>query len=248
MLSFAFVSSIAAQSNRAIERELVGHILKIKNLSGWSEGEANSSENEILKEKLLNYGKRRSVLNYSFPELKKHLRITNSTDGKFRAYSWNTNSGGSMVFFETVYQFVGIDGSVNTDFYREKLNLDPGGNVVEIIPFKNSQETFYILISTGIASNVQEWQYVMIYRIDGSGLNHNTQIIKTRSGITNTIELGYDRRTLNPNRWHQIIKFNPRTKTIRFPIVVEDPRFIGGRITDRFMKYRFNGEFFVRIQ
>jgi hypothetical protein len=237
------------QSPRALENELINHIKKINSLSPWDSEiyeQIERENNEVLK-KLLRHGRRGEVLKYEFPDLRQHLTITTSDDGRFRAYTWNTNSGGTMVYYKTVYQFVGSDGGVYTDFYRDQGDGDPGSVVTEIIQFPVGKQNYYLLFSAGRASNIVEWQYATFYRIVGSRLDLKPKIIKLRRGYTNIIELGYDNRTFPDRISRPLIIFDRKAKTIRFPIIVEDEALMSGRITKRSIIYRFNGRYFVRV-
>ena len=121
----ALTFSAFGQTNTEIEQELIGHI---KNIQKWSNygDEFNedllAKENDIFKKKLLEYTKNASTLNYQFSELKKYLSLSTSEDGKLRIYSWDTESGGTMHYFSTVYQFQGKDGNV----YSESIEYEEG--------------------------------------------------------------------------------------------------------------------------
>lgn len=245
----AFAPFVAAQSNRAIERELVGYRKDIEKYSAYGANDdevRRSRANRLLKNKLLRYGRTASVLKYDFPELSRLMKIITSDDGRLRIYSWSSLQGGTMMEVETVYQFMGADGTVRAT--SKPLGLgDAGQGVLEIASIDTKSGPVYIVMTSARVSNTMEWQHVSLFRISGNRFQ-KARIIKTGSGLTNKISFSYDNRSFTNNRFNQVIKFDRRRKTITFPVVVEgDPDMWAGKITDRLITYRFNGNHFVKV-
>jgi hypothetical protein len=249
MLSFAFVSSIAAQSNRAIERELVGHIKDIERYSAYGLNDdlaRRERANRLLKNKLLRYGRNASTLKYDFPELSRLMKIVTSDDRRLRVYSWPTYGGGTMSDVESLYQFQGADGTVRTSYSSLGLG-DAGQGIEEIANFDSKHGRIYIVMTSARVSNTMEWQHVSLFRIVG-GRFQKARFFKTGSGLTNKIAFSYDNRSFTNNQFNQVIKFDRRRRTITFPVVVEgDPEFSNGKITNQLITYRFNGTHFVKV-
>lgn len=249
ILFVASVSSIFAQSNRAIERELVGHIKVLKKYSAWGatpDYERSSRASRLLKSKLLKYGRLKSTLDYDFPELRDLMKIVTSDDRRLRVFSWTTESGGTWVETETVYQYMVAGGSVRASSKDLALG-DAGGSIEEIASIKTKNGMVYIVITSARVSNVMEWQYVNLFRLVGNRMV-KARIFKTGSGLTNKISFSYDNRSFTNNRFNQVINFNRRRRTITFPVVITGvPDLWDGKITDQLITYRFNGTYFVKV-
>jgi hypothetical protein len=247
-LVFAF--SAFGQTNAEIEQELVGHI---KNIQKWSNYRSDtnedllSKENNIFKEKLLTYTKIASTLNHKFRKLGKYLYLSTSEDGKFRIYSWDTEGGGSMHFFENVYQFQGKDGNL----YSKSSDLeegDAGGFVSDIFDVDTRNGKVYLARFSSILSNKDAYQSINLFNIEGNSLNDKIKIIKTKSGLTNTLGFGYDFFSVvnRKERPVKLILYDKETKTIKIPVVIEDKDFKSGKVTGKFINYKFDGAYFLK--
>jgi hypothetical protein len=247
-LSSAFPAS--GQTNAEIEQELVGHI---KNIQKWSTygNDYNEAlllkENAIFKEKLLKYTKMASTLKYQFSELDKYLYLATSEDGKFRIYSWDTEGGGTMHFFENVYQFQGKDGKV----YSKSSNLkegDAGAFVSDIFDVDTSNGKVYLARFSSIFSNSDAYQSINLFKIEGNSLNDKIKLIKTKSGLTNKLGFEYDFFSVvdREERPIKLILYDKATKTIKIPVVIVDKDFRSGKVTGKFINYKFDGAYFLK--
>ncbi len=244
--------SVFTQTPASVERELLGHL---ENISKYGYGDSRNyerleKENEILRRKLTRYGRRIDILRYRFPKLKEKMFITTSDDGRLRIYSWDTISGGSAQWFENVFQYRGR--------YRTVHALTPEsseGNVCQ--PFYHQifdvgavDRRIYLANSTAICSTSLAVQNLSIFRIDGEKLNSNVKAIRTKSGLTNSIGFQYDFFSVvnRPERPIKLFFFDETKREFRFPVVIEDEKTPQGRVTDKFITYRFNGEYFLKIR
>ncbi|HEY8563465.1 MAG TPA: hypothetical protein VIL74_24010 [Pyrinomonadaceae bacterium] len=240
-----------AQSNEQIERELVGHLKNIEDrsdLKGDDNGERLENEFDIFKTKLLKYTKLPATLRYEFRELDKYLYIATSDDGKFRAFSWNLQSGGTMHFFETVYQYSDAKGRVHSES-RDLPEGDAGSFVHDVYTLETKSGKVYLLCSTAKLSSAYGHQSVRLFKIAGTALDDDVNIIKTKSGMTNTIGFEYDFFSIpeRKDRPVKLISFDKKTKTLKVPVVVNDEEFPNGRVTNRFISYKFNGTNFIKV-
>jgi hypothetical protein len=243
--------SVHAQSNRAIERELVGHMKNIERFSrGGTEQDYDRQDKEerALKRKLLRYSRRPSILNYDFPELGRLMKILTSDDRRLRLYSWDSPSGGTMSFTETVLQYQGSDGVLRAS--SEEIGGESGGMgrwPLEIRSLMTKTGPVYVVITTARASNIMEWQYVNLYKIIGAKFV-NAKLFKTQSGLSSEIKFSYDNQSFKNNQFNQVIKFDRKSNTITFPVVIVESGWGEGRITDDLITYKFNGTHFVKVK
>jgi hypothetical protein len=238
-----------SQTLPAIERDLarrLDNISKFGNYSGKFDDRVYT-ENREFRSKLLSYGKRSDVLRYSFPKLKEKMQVTTSKDGNFRIYSWDEETGGTMHDHDSVFQYKGSTGKVfawadrndaedNGGFYHEIFQLDtPGGRV-------------YLGVSTFIGSTSYAGASIKVFKIAGDKLETEEKLIRTGSGLQNSVSFAYDFFSVvdRPERPIRLFTFDAAKKIFRFPVVIEDEKTPQGRVTDKLISYRFDGKYFVK--
>ncbi len=255
-LTCLFGGSVAinAQTNEQIEASILGHLDNLKNWSyrtGTSDLDALDKENQLLKKELLRYGQRASTLKYDFPALAEKMFIPTSKDQRLRIYSWDNQEGGSGRIFETVFQYADRSGKTHTwspTISREGLVC--AGFYHQIFQTDTPSGRLYLANSSAACSTSLAYQDLSIFRIDGEKLNSNLKLIRTKSGLTNCVSFEYDFFSTvdHPERPIRLFFFDESAKSFRFPVVVEDKKFLnGGRVTDKFITFRFNGKYFVKI-
>ena len=244
-----------AQTNAQIERELVAAIKELQKNStyrGNYEGEKLSAAQEAFEQKLLKHTKNPATLAYGFGALDEHMYIATSDDGRFRIYSWDMEDGGTMHNFSRVYQYLGADGKVYSrgeDPSEEEEGGGSGSFVTDIFTVDTKNGKVYIVCSTFIASTQDHGQSADLYKIEGSRLNDEVKLIKTRSGLTDTLNFTYNFFSVvdREERPVRLISFDKKTKTLRIPVVIEDEEYRNGRVTNRTISYRFDGTYFVKV-
>lgn len=245
-------SCVAAQTPAAIEKELVGY-LSTMSQSGTYSGEYNEEKlgaaTDLLKQKLLKYAARADVLKYSFPKLKETMFIATSKDGKFRIYSWDLESGGTMHDYDYVIQYIAGNGKVKTSIDAEGEYDGGGAFYTDVYQLASSSGPIYLLTSTSRASSSLTGATIRAMRVVGNNLDTKAKVIKTGSGLTNDISFAYDFFSVvdRPERPIKLFTFNEARKEFQFPIVIEDEETPQGRVTNKFITYRFNGTHFVKV-
>jgi hypothetical protein len=239
-----------AQTLPVIERELIGRLDNISKFGtyGGNFDDKVYAENKAFKTALLTYGRRSDVMRYLFPKLKEKMQITTSRDGKLRIYSWDQETGGTMHDHDSVFQYRGTSGKVLTwadnddeesggGFYHDIFQLDTVGGAV------------YLGVSTFIGSTSYAGQSIRVFRIKGDRLDLDVKLIRTSSGLQNSISFAYDFFSVvdRPERPIRLFKFNPTSRAFTFPVVIEDDKTPQGRVTNKTITYRFNGTFFVKV-
>ena len=244
-----------AQSLVRVETELLGHIDKLakaSNYGGTRDYDTLAKENVALQNALLKYGKRADVLTYKFPKLSKKVYLTTSRDGKFRAYSWDSEEGGTQHDYVTVLQYRGKSGKVYAWSVAHTQNLEErgaGSFVHEIFQTDTAAGPVYLAVSTLIGSTSYAGQTISAYRIDGEQLDRTPKVIKTRSGLKSSISFGFDFFSVvdRPERPVRLFTYDDAKKSFRFPVVIEDRKTPQGRVTNRYITYRFDGSHFVKV-
>lgn len=251
LLVILFSVSGFGQTPVTVEKELVSLYAKVNENSAYksdTDYDLLQKANDNFKAKMLESTKIAATLKHNFSELGKEITITTSEDGKFRAYSWDRLDGGTMHFFETVYQFQGTDGKV----YSQSVETEEGnagGYVKDIFSVNTKQGSVYLVVNAAIGSTQDRYEGVGLFKIVGNKLDDKVKLFKTKSGLTNSIGFGYnffsvvDRKERPP----ELILYDKKTKILKIPVVIEDKEFMNGKVTNRFINYKFNGTNFVKI-
>jgi len=249
-------SFCSAQTLTKVEDEILAHMVKLEkasNYGGSSDYDVLAKENQAIRAALLKYGVRADVLASPAVRLKKKLTITTSRDGKLRTYSWDSEEGGTMHDFLTVYQFRGKSGKVHAwaEPYSQSMeNRGAGGFVQQIFQTDAAAGPIYLAVSTTVDSTSLAGQTIMALAIDGEKLDRNPKVIKTASGVTSSIGFQYDFFSVvdHPERPVKLFFYDDTTKSFRFPVVIADKKTPQGRVTNRFITYRYNGKYFERAR
>jgi hypothetical protein len=250
---FVFVGIAAAQTPTEIEDELLAHFKTLNAASSYgsdSDVDVQDRENKAILDALLKYAKRADVLNFVFPRLSKEMTIRTSKDKNFRAYSWDCECGGTMHDFYNVIQYR-AGGKVNSWAETTSDDTDEGGAgsfIHDIFQMPAGGATIYITVSTFRASTSLNGQSIDIWRINGGGLQPRAKLIKTKEGLTDSISFAYDFFSVvdHPERPVRLVFFDEKTRSFKFPVVIEDDETPQGRVTNKFITYKFNGKYFVK--
>ena len=251
LLLVLFSFSAYGQSNAQIEKEMVAAIKDVQKYSTYYDGydeEKLSKAQDVFLEKLLKYTKTASTLSYKFAALDEEMYIATSDDGKFRIYSWDLHNGGTMHNYARVYQYQAADGKIYSKTDEPTQEGDYGSFVTDIFTLDIKGGKIYIVCSTFIGSTKLRFQSADLYKINGKALDDKVNLIKTKSGLTNTLNFEYDFFSVaeRKKRPVELISFDKKTKTLKIPVVINDEEFPDGRVTDKFISYRFDGTYFVK--
>jgi len=183
-------------------------------------------------------------LEYDFPSLQEHVRIRSSPDGNFRIYSWDTESGGTMHFFENVIQFRTPSGvRSRPGFYGEG---DAQSMIDRLEQFPSANGMVYLAFASSILSTSLRGQSVTAYRINKNRSRvEEAPIFVSPEGRTASLAIGFDFFSVPEDaRGENLIRFDAAAGTIGLPVVVEDEEYRQGRITGKYEEYRFDGRRF----
>ena len=201
-------------------------------------------DNQIFREKMVSYTSNyRETLTYKFDSLKKYIDIVTTDDGLLRIYSWDTWLGGTMHQFENLFQFKCGD-KVCTLLITDTSEISEVPFYSDIFTLKTDKKTYYLAIGNQIFSSNDVGQLIKVFTIENNKINDNVKLIKTQSGFTNKIAVYFDFFTVmdKPERPVRLIKYDKIKKIIYIPIVLED-----GKVTDRYIQYKFNGHYFEKV-
>jgi len=247
LIGFAFSGFAKEMTMQEIEKDLVKIFEQIKPNKDY---DLMIKLNAQFRNKLVGYiEKYPETLNYPFQSLVDmgFICIT-SEDGLFRIYNWDTWEGGTMHCFINIFVYKS-NGKVYCFPIKEVSSFDDSGKPVEEIPYffseiytmKSNNVTYYLVIENGLFSNKDCSQSIIIYTIE------NNELIKASiiEGAGSKISFPFNFFSVvdRPERPLRLIKFDPGKKIIYIPIVYDD-----GTVTDRFIIYQFNGEYFKYLK
>ncbi len=246
----ARASSAQTLSCEEMEDLLIKSYSKILYHSDKNEQDSLLIQNDEFLESLKFYTKYfPETLTYPFRKLKDStgISIASSPDSLYRIYSWDTWRGGTWHMFENIYQYKGKD-KIHSLYMildlADSLNKYPQGSLYsDIFSLNTHDTTYYLAISHNTYSNKDCKQRIEISYIENGSLI-DVKLIKTKTGIRNSLGFNYDFFSVvdRPERPVKLITYNSTTQTINIPVVLVD-----GKITDKFIHYKFTGEYFEKV-
>jgi hypothetical protein len=252
VLAIAFLTlmtPVFSNTGRNMESEL---ILGFNRINYWYErqkvqpeielGDSLVNANQDFQNMLLRHTKDASTLTADFKTLKKcGVKIATSEDGLFRIYSWDTELGGSMHIYYNVYQYKS-GGKVYSRVISDG-KFEAGRWFSSIYSQHVSDKTYYLGIAHSIYSSKDSSQEIRVFNISDATLDEQAKLIKTKAGLTNRLRVEYDFFSVyrRPERPVKLITYDKNSKAIALPLV--DEKY---QVTDKFITYKFNGDYFVR--
>ncbi len=196
--------------------------------------------NNTFRSKLKNYTQMYpTTISQNFIQLKKRFNISSSDDSLFRIYSWDTETGGTMHFFESVFQYRYRLKTISF-FNASKSEADyDSHDYRKLYTFKTNNQTYYLAVWLDIGSTKVGAVGIQAFSIENGKLNDKVKLIKTSTGLDNELYYEYD------NGWDKRfdIYFDASPKTIRLPLINSN-----GELTRKFITYKFTGKYFEKVK
>ena len=196
------------------------------------------SANDIFSEKLMHCStKYPATLNYEFEELKERLiDIETSLDGKLRAYSWDDCTGGTMRFYEGLFQYETDEG-----VFACEVDSNRAYGVRKIISLDTNN--LYLVFLRVIGSSIEIYDEARVFRIEKNSLNDKLALIETEEGFRNNI--GYWFLYASKIEWAEdselLTHYNKESKELTMRKVSADYE-----VLDEYDTWYFNGAFFEK--
>lgn len=247
ILGFASANKGMAQDIKSEEKSL---LVKFQRIDYWSsQGNPDSLQaaNDAFSKSLADLASTNSIsLSYDFPLLRKsNLFIATSSDKKFRIYSWDTWTGGSMHIFRDVWQWMGnlhVDAFGEGPDTSEVSSSSPlCGSILTVL---TPRDTFYIAVNTYINSTKDCYERLQGYAIHQQSLDDTAHIFKTHTGLKDGIGYEYDFFSVvdRPERPIILAKYDSLNKVLSIPVILKN-----GTVTDRWIRYSWIGKYFERV-
>lgn len=185
-----------------------------------------------------------ATLGYNFKALQdsNFCSIQTSADSNFRIYSWDTWTGGTMRFFNTIFQYR-YNGQVFTKV-PVKGEGDPGSAGVQVFTVTLKGKTIYLNVTNAIGSSKDCAQSIRAYSIENGKLIDTVKVFKTKTKTLNSIEVSYDFFSVvdRPERPVRLITYDENKQMIYIPVVNDK-----GTVTKKNLCYQLKGDYFEYI-
>ena len=184
--------------------------------------------------------KNANTFHYPFELLQKEnaLNLITSPDKKLRVYSWDNHLGGTMRFFNQIFQFQS-NNQIATEIHLAEQ--DPQAFFSKIYEAKNDKETFYLVISNSILWSSYHVQHINAYKIADNKLQ-DVSIFKTKKELLSSISVEFDFVSVveRSERPVELIKFEGNILKIA---LVDNNQ----NVTNKNLIYEWNGNLFTYI-
>jgi hypothetical protein len=239
----SFAQSLTAKE---IEDDLVHEYSKLESFSEQHNFDSIAYEDSVFRNKFADYiQKYPFTLTYPFKKLNDELYVVTSDDSLLRIYSWDTWSGGTMHYFNNIFQFKS-GKNIYFKLLFDTSDEEEGDPLFysNIYTLNANEKVYYLCVNNGIYSTSDASQSIKVFCIENNRLNDTVHLIKTNTGVQNEIIVEYNFFSVidRPERPIELIKYDTTKKIIYIPLVLDD-----GKVTDKFIRYQFNGKYFQRI-
>ncbi|HTA83784.1 MAG TPA: hypothetical protein VK783_12640 [Bacteroidia bacterium] len=240
--SFSF-----AQSMWKIQSDLEAHYQLVDYWRSRFNMDSATSEDEILKGKLLSYvSTYPATMKEAFEYLKyyDHLTVLTSDDKAFRIYAWDDGNNDH-------HNFINVFQYNNSDKIEAALSIQGrDANALKGREYRNmytlkTKERVYYLVTYIVPTNAKENYSIgmdVFARDPKGGLNDSCQIIVNDTYGTAVNNIEYHLANASGATNHSIY-FNKETKMLYVPIIWND-----GVISTAYTVYRFKNNYFTEVK
>jgi hypothetical protein len=199
---------------------------------------------DLFSSKLQELLSNEKTLTYPFKSLIEEYTCNANTskDGLFRIYSWDSHLGGTMHFFNIIYQYR-IGNTIKTQRYQSNVEGDPAWFCSDIFTLETTKNTLYLAITNGIYSNRDSRQSIQAFELTDQGINDSVLVMKTDEGLQNSLSVYYNFFSVadRPERPVTVINYDSKKKVISIATTNEKDD-----ITDDLITYSFTGKYFEK--
>lgn len=174
------------------------------------------------------------VFDCAFPKSQdSHLKVLRSPDKKLLAFSWDWQTGGTMHFEHHLILHKKSDGSVG--------KYESDSRLRKLLQAELNGKIYYWIVEKWVGDGRNHSQRGTLYQIKNDKFEP-AELIKT-SKIRSDIGFSYDPHTA---KTYPEFEYDDKHKTFHFPLVIQKEALGSGTINDKYIQYRFDGNYFVR--
>lgn len=176
-------------------------------------------------------------LYYSFEKLQNQraIYVATSTDQKFRIYSWDTHLGGTMRFFDQLFQF---QSQNKTNTKVRLASKDAQAFFSKIYTVQQGTKSIYLAVSNSILSSKYSTQQITAYEIQNNNLEE-VKLFKSKNQLLSSISVEFDFFSVvdRPERPVELITLEGNK--LKIPLINEDLKVLNKNLI-----YEWNGTLF----
>ena len=251
IIALLIANTSFSQDVKSINKKLIAAFDKVQHFAEDTSSKAFVSlekSNVDFEKLLLKYtATNAKTIYYDFKSLTdKGLKIISSDDSLFRIYTWDTRQGGTMRFYKNVFQYMKGNKVFSKTYSvaNKEENDDPGCYYRQINTVVSENKKYYITQNVAVMSSALFLMEIKVYSIDNDNLNDQAKLIKTKTGIKNTLSYEVD-LTTSANRGKEVPDYYPgydaSKMAVSIPVILEN-----GKVTAKRIIYKFNGTYFEK--
>ena len=233
---FHHVSAQSIEDKDVYFSQLYNQINILSEGNNWEErSKASSRFSDEFKAFITEH---KETMEDDFKNLSKYIHIVTSKDKNLKIYSWDTQEGGTMKFFDRLIQYKTGD-KVHT-YSVSPEEGDSGAFTIAIHSIEIQNRKYYLVVDYSIGSTKDHAQSVQAYTIDKGKLDDKVKIFKTSKELLNTIHFYFDFFSVvdRKERPIQLIQYNNKKKSLYIPVVNE-----AGIVSNSFLVYTLKGNY-----
>lgn len=246
LLACSFLTaSLYGQTPKSVEADLLKSYKRLNYFGQKYEYDSVAVANSTFSNKINMYTKNNPfTISQPFNLLRKEgIDIVTSDDGLFRIYSWDDQGGGTMRWFNNIFQYKAGYKVMSMPDNNERN--DPGCSYSKLYTFNANGKTYYLGIYHVIGSSKDVGTGMRVFAIENGRLNTNVKLIKTQTALRSELYYGYDFFSVVniPFERRPTITFNAASQTIKMPLVDDKEK-----VTNKFIAYKFTGKYFEKVK
>ncbi|MDO4776806.1 MAG: hypothetical protein Q4A06_05020 [Cardiobacteriaceae bacterium] len=192
--------------------------------------------------------------NYDATQEKYAFNAPVSADGKLRAYSWDTMTGGTMRYYFSLLQYQDGNGNThiveaNADAATDETWGDGNSGLVDDIFTADLGEhgTAYFLIEYFQGDSRNKGYSATLYRVNGNKPEELPWIIEDGKDSTST-GFAFDNLQDPLPQEYTFMRYDAASNTLSFPQTLPGNEELNAIMTDQRVAYRFDGKRFVATE
>ncbi|TDQ73915.1 hypothetical protein [Sphingobacterium yanglingense] len=179
-------------------------------------------------------------INFDFPKLvDAGMEIATSSDGVVRVYSWDNNQGGSMRFFNSIFQVSLPTGNQSISYNSTEEDRVFYPFYTRIDPIQLDGQVYYIAFARSVLSNKEVNHAVEIYKIEDNQLKP-VDLFRIDNRLDYKLGKTFNYEELDEFD-EELIRFDARDLTFTLPEVMQDGTF--GKDT---IAFQFKNSYFQK--
>lgn len=173
------------------------------------------------------------------------LEVFTSSDNKVKFCSWDTLTGGTMHIFTSLVAYDAGNGQIKCKIMNETTTLEDGGSPGSMFEALHTVKTkdgraVYVVQDLAILSGMVHERGIKAYVIANGKLT-GFPLFQTPKKALDSISFGFGEYSDRAQ-----FELSADKQTLKVPIVLEDKSGVsGGKLTGKYLTYRFDGNRFV---